>query len=183
MIVFSKCPTCHADISFDETREFAFCTYCGTKVERPNEAPAADISRMGNLIRSAEEYERQGRIDDAIAVYNHILNLDGMNRQAAENTARLSRMVTEPNITVRRVPGDTGTIARLPVMLKCTTAPTHFPDRTLGCGETIVYTAPVGTYKLYLGKTGPSIVIPDRFTKVKYVCELEGNRVKIYPEL
>ncbi len=27
-----KCPSCGADIQFDESNDFGFCTYCGTKV-------------------------------------------------------------------------------------------------------------------------------------------------------
>jgi len=27
-----KCPTCAADITLDETRDFGFCSYCGTKI-------------------------------------------------------------------------------------------------------------------------------------------------------
>lgn len=29
-----KCPSCGADISLDESRDFGFCQYCGTKVMR-----------------------------------------------------------------------------------------------------------------------------------------------------
>lgn len=31
-MIACKCPNCGADIQVDETREFGFCTYCGTKV-------------------------------------------------------------------------------------------------------------------------------------------------------
>ena len=27
-----KCPQCGADIQLDDSREFGFCNYCGTKV-------------------------------------------------------------------------------------------------------------------------------------------------------
>ena len=32
-----KCPECNADLSIEEGRKFAFCTYCGTKVMINNE--------------------------------------------------------------------------------------------------------------------------------------------------
>ena len=28
-----KCPNCSASISLDETREYGFCSYCGTKIQ------------------------------------------------------------------------------------------------------------------------------------------------------
>ena len=27
-----KCPTCGADVNLDSSREFGYCTYCGTKI-------------------------------------------------------------------------------------------------------------------------------------------------------
>ena len=32
-----KCPQCNADLSIEEGRETAFCTYCGTKIIIDNE--------------------------------------------------------------------------------------------------------------------------------------------------
>ena len=32
MLIALKCPSCGADIEFEESREFAFCSYCGSKV-------------------------------------------------------------------------------------------------------------------------------------------------------
>lgn len=31
-LIAMKCPGCGADIEMDDSREFRFCTYCGTKV-------------------------------------------------------------------------------------------------------------------------------------------------------
>lgn len=36
-LIAVKCPACGADISVESTREFSFCTYCGTKILMNNE--------------------------------------------------------------------------------------------------------------------------------------------------
>jgi len=36
-LIAVKCPACGADISVESTREFSFCTYCGTKIMMNNE--------------------------------------------------------------------------------------------------------------------------------------------------
>lgn len=34
-----KCPNCSGEVQIDETRDFGFCTYCGTKIVFSKEAP------------------------------------------------------------------------------------------------------------------------------------------------
>ncbi|MCF2655995.1 hypothetical protein [Lacrimispora saccharolytica] len=36
-LIAMKCPACGADINVESTREFSFCTYCGTKILMNNE--------------------------------------------------------------------------------------------------------------------------------------------------
>lgn len=36
-LIAVKCPACGADINVENTREFSFCTYCGTKILMNNE--------------------------------------------------------------------------------------------------------------------------------------------------
>ena len=36
-LIAVKCPACGADINVESTREFSFCTYCGTKILMNNE--------------------------------------------------------------------------------------------------------------------------------------------------
>ncbi len=76
-IVAMKCPECHGDIQLDDTREFGFCVYCGTKImiERNNKLVIDEtdsipkwLSMAENALQSKfyeEAYKFSVRITDA----------------------------------------------------------------------------------------------------------------------
>lgn len=52
-----KCPNCGADIALDDTREFGFCSYCGTKVLLDEYKKRVDgIPGTANLLLRAENF-------------------------------------------------------------------------------------------------------------------------------
>ena len=53
-VVQIRCPACGADLSVDSTREFSFCSYCGSKVilNNDNEHVYRTIDEAG--IKQAE---------------------------------------------------------------------------------------------------------------------------------
>lgn len=77
-----KCPSCGADISLDESRDFGFCQYCGTKVMRDIQViehrGSVEISHNGeieNLLMRARALSDQGRTREAGVYYEKCLTL------------------------------------------------------------------------------------------------------------
>lgn len=78
-----KCPNCGADITLDDTRDFGFCTYCGTKVLLDEYKKRVDgVPGVANLLLRAEYFLKKGDIEKAKEYYNRILDIDIYNEQA-----------------------------------------------------------------------------------------------------
>ena len=78
-----KCPNCGADIALDDTREFGFCSYCGTKVLLDEYKKRVDgIPRIANLLLRADDFLKQGNVEKAKEYYNRVLDIDIHNNEA-----------------------------------------------------------------------------------------------------
>ena len=78
-----KCPSCGAEVNLDESREFGFCTYCGTKVvqdkivvEHRGQVSVDGISTKESTLERANNYLEQGDFERATIYYNKALDLD-----------------------------------------------------------------------------------------------------------
>ena len=78
-----KCPSCGADIELDETREFGFCSYCGTKVVQDKMiveyrgAVKLDTSdELKNLYQLARRSRKNKDYDNAQKYYEQIIIKD-----------------------------------------------------------------------------------------------------------
>ncbi|MBR2731136.1 MAG: tetratricopeptide repeat protein, partial [Clostridia bacterium] len=83
------CPTCGAGIELDNSREYGFCQYCGTKVvqdkivvEHRGSVEIDRSSEIRNLLILANELTSQNRIEEAESYYNRVLEYDVNNPTA-----------------------------------------------------------------------------------------------------
>ena len=72
-----KCPNCGADITLDDTRDFGFCSYCGTKVLLDEYKKQVDgIPGIANLLLRAESFLMHDDFEKAKEYYNRVLDID-----------------------------------------------------------------------------------------------------------
>ena len=81
-----KCPNCSSDIMLDDSREFGFCQYCGTKIiqdrviiEHKGKIQIDHTKEIENLLIRAQEFISKGNLKEAKNYYNKILDLDANN--------------------------------------------------------------------------------------------------------
>ena len=78
-----KCLNCGADITLDDTREFGFCSYCGTKVLLDEYKKRVDgVPGVANLLLRADDFLKQGNVEKAREYYNRVLDIDINNNEA-----------------------------------------------------------------------------------------------------
>lgn len=85
-MVALKCPQCGADVEMDETREFGFCTFCGTKVmqdkvvvEHKGSVKVDDSNELKNLYILARRARDEEDSDNAKKYYEELLLKDPNN--------------------------------------------------------------------------------------------------------
>ncbi|MBQ1817564.1 MAG: hypothetical protein II124_02920 [Clostridia bacterium] len=99
MLVVLICPNCGASMEIDQNRQFAFCSYCGTKVMNTNSRVEVDHSaEIENLLYRAREFMRQQDFPRAREYCSRILDLDPRNQDARiiERQIPAERVVYHP---------------------------------------------------------------------------------------
>lgn len=87
-----KCPNCKADIELDETRDFGFCRYCGTKVLiEPNKSKVDGIAGIDNLLLRAEQFYKENNFTKALEYYNRVLDVDINNLHAKQGILEIQK--------------------------------------------------------------------------------------------
>lgn len=78
-----KCPDCGADIELDDSREFGFCNYCGTKVmqdkvvvEHKGSVKVDHSDELNNLYQLARRAKNDNNSENAQKYYEQILVKD-----------------------------------------------------------------------------------------------------------
>lgn len=86
-----KCPSCGANIQLNDTQEFGFCQYCGTKIIQDiqkikitveNEVKVQGISTVENLLIRAKQYLDEKQFSKAFEYIDKILDIDANNQTA-----------------------------------------------------------------------------------------------------
>lgn len=84
-----KCPSCGAALDIDDSRELAFCSYCGTKmvqektvIEHRGTVSVDGIATKKNLIQRASVYLKDGDFFNAEIYFNKTLDADPKCSQA-----------------------------------------------------------------------------------------------------
>ncbi len=79
-IVALKCPNCGGDLQFEDSHDFGFCQYCGTKImlqEAVTQKVEMDYSRRAkNLLQNAEDYYAEGFKEKAYGYASEAVELD-----------------------------------------------------------------------------------------------------------
>lgn len=95
------CPNCAASLNIDESRQFAFCQYCGTKVTNLNNSIEVNrTTEINNLVLRMLEFEKRGDFTRCAEYCNRILDIDPHNAIAREVEVRLPGYSAGPNIIV-----------------------------------------------------------------------------------
>ena len=76
-----KCPSCGSEVNIDESREFGFCSYCGTKVirektavENSGRSAAEEIIAVDDNLAKAARFLEQGDFGKASIYYYKALD-------------------------------------------------------------------------------------------------------------
>ena len=90
-----KCPNWGADIALDDTREFGFCSYCGTKVLLDEYKKRVEgVPGIANLLLRADDFLKRENIEKAKEYYNRVLDIDIHNNEAILGLSKIERIET-----------------------------------------------------------------------------------------
>ena len=64
-LIALRCPNCSGDIELDDSREFGFCLYCGTKimVQKYVKAESSVSAQLSNLKPIVEKSFQDGKLE------------------------------------------------------------------------------------------------------------------------
>lgn len=166
-IVKIECPSCGGEISIDESKEFGFCMYCGTKIYIPNAVQRIkgtvsidNSSQVHNLLLRVDEFVASGKLEEAKAYCNKILDID---INCKEARYKLNRIITEPNVTMRFL-SNKYRIRYLIINDEVRESITH--------NGTYELTLPVGAYTLkFYDSNSVSFEIIDCFTRIRITVQ------------
>lgn len=182
------CPQCGAQVQLDDSREFGFCSYCGTKivqdkvvVEHRGNVGVDHSAEIDNLLRRASEYMQRGDTDGAEIYYNRVLDLDFDNEIARNAMEKLNKIVKEPNLSIMV------TVGRFYNKKASISVNIDKIDRgSISNGEADTFTLCSGTHKVQLKINGVpfskkefDVEIKDRFTKLSYIATCRNNKIEI----
>ena len=109
-----SCPNCGAAIELDNSREFGFCQYCGTKivqdkviVEHRGSVSIDHTDEINNLLKRAEEKFKNGMFKEAENYFNRVLDIDADNDVARKGLDLCHKALYEPNVTLIRMRSNT----------------------------------------------------------------------------
>ena len=107
MFVELKCPACGGACEIDESRELAFCQYCGTKMinDKASVSVSGTVSidtkmQIKNLLERASRFENEGDNGRAVEYYNRVLDMDPENGEAADGERRSRGIVDFDNVAI-----------------------------------------------------------------------------------
>lgn len=110
-IMALKCPSCGANIDFDNSRDFGFCCYCGTKIiiekkiiEHRGSVGLDHSGEVNNLLLRGKEMLSLGRNADAEVYFNRVLDFDATNYEARNALHQINSVIEEDNVFIERLP-------------------------------------------------------------------------------
>ena len=98
-----KCPNCGASMEIEESREFAFCSFCGTKIIVKEDVSINRDNEINNLLNRAYEFEMKHDYEKAREYCNKVLDIDSNNEFARALEARLDNAAPINNILIKYI--------------------------------------------------------------------------------
>ena len=67
-LIALRCPNCSGDIALDDSREFGFCLYCGTKimVQKVVKVETSVSAQLSNLKPIVEKSFQDGKLEKSL---------------------------------------------------------------------------------------------------------------------
>ncbi len=183
-----KCPSCGADIEIDDSREFGFCSYCGTKimqdkivVEHTGSIKIDRSRETNNLLARASDFMRIGNYEDAERYYNRVLDYDCDNEVANSAIQELYKIIKGPNVFISVTTGFAYSKKAQVIVYVDKKKTGKIP-----AGMQQAFSLPVGEHLLEfriattLGKKHEMIMIENRFTRIDLTVKCKfGNMIEI----
>ncbi|MDE7269474.1 MAG: hypothetical protein K2N81_03270, partial [Acetatifactor sp.] len=69
-----KCPSCGADIELDDSREYGFCLYCGTKIQLIEKISITGIKSEQEQLETAKKLINIGEVSEAKILLRKIVS-------------------------------------------------------------------------------------------------------------
>lgn len=98
-----KCPSCNGDVEIDDTRDFGFCLYCGTKimqdvqkVKLSGAVELKDMVTVENLLIRARQFLDEGDFNRTKEYLDKILDIDATNKEV-QNILNEIKQITKKN--------------------------------------------------------------------------------------
>lgn len=98
-----KCPNCGASMEIQENRDFAFCSFCGTKIIVNEVVEVNRENEINNLLNRAYEYEMKHDYAKAREYCNKVLDIDSKNEFARALEKRLDSAAPINNVIVKYI--------------------------------------------------------------------------------
>ncbi len=184
------CPQCGAKIDLDDSREFGFCSYCGTKiirdkvvVEHRGSVGVDHSDEITNLLRRANESLSMGDAERAENYYNRVLDMDYDNEIARKKLDNIYKtVIKEPNLSISVISGKMyNKNARVSVSID------GVERGVIANGTSDSFLLSAGSHKVRLKLVGVPLYkmefvvdIADRFSKFSYLATCKfGNTIEI----
>lgn len=75
-LIALRCPNCSGDIALDDSREFGFCLYCGTKimVQKDVKAESSVSAQLSNLKPIVEKSFQDGKLEKSLEYSDRLIS-------------------------------------------------------------------------------------------------------------
>lgn len=185
-----KCPSCGADITIDDSRDFCFCQYCGTKIVQDKvvveHRGSVSIDRsfeINNLFIRAQDMIQSNDYESAEQYYNRILDIDATNEVARTELRNIQNAKNQPNLSITITSKFYNKKAQVRIDIDGVT------QGTVTVGNTQSYKLPIGTHsvlativqsRMELARKSFNVTVSDIYTRInKEVCCKFGNTIEI----
>lgn len=97
------CPNCGASMEIADDREFAYCSFCGTKIITKTNIELNHTKEINNLLNRAFEFEEKKDYLRARDYCNRVLDIDSSNEIARSLEERLNEYAPINNVVIKYI--------------------------------------------------------------------------------
>ena len=70
-----QCPNCHGEVQVDDSRDFGFCMYCGSKIQLKTKVEIENENSENNMLKRGKSFLKLNNIDKARETFEKINDL------------------------------------------------------------------------------------------------------------